>query len=131
MTTSQYHITQPLHYMRENVTLLTFNNLHIIFGVIRCLTLYISRASFWIFWWCIVKEFFFFEKAHRKKRGCHYGLNVALLLEVYLLCCSMFDCETSRLRDNMRTEKIKIALIIVLSLSLLIYFEIRPKSYNL
>ena len=58
-----------------------------------------------------VKEFFFFffffEEACRKKRYCHYELNVALVLEVYLFYYSMFDFGTSKLRSNMRTEKKK------------------------
>ena len=63
-----------------------------------------------------------------KKRYCHYELNVALFLEVYLFCCSVFDCGTSKVRGNMRRKK---AFILVLSLSLVIYFEIRAKAYNL
>ena len=42
-------------------TLASLNNLHVIFGVIRWLTLSISRASFWMFQWWIVKELSFWS----------------------------------------------------------------------
>ena len=84
-------------------TLASLNNSHIILGAMRCLTLYISKLNFWMFRWWIVKEFF--EETRRKKRHCHYELNVVLFLEVYLFCCSVFDCGTSKLRSNMQTEK--------------------------
>ena len=32
---------------------------------------------------------------------------LALFLEVYLFCCSKFDCGTSKLRGNMRIDKKK------------------------
>ena len=46
-------------------------------------------------------------KARRKERYFHYELNVALFLEVYLLCCSVFEYGTSKPRGNMRTEQKK------------------------
>ena len=87
-------------------TLASLNNSHIVFGAMRCLTLYISRACSWMFRWWIVKELSF-EEACRKKRDCHYELNVAFFLKVYLFCCPIFDYGTFKLRGNMPTEKKK------------------------
>ena len=59
--------------------LVLLNNSHIIFGAIRCLNPYISKARI----------------ASNYKRYCHYELNVELFLDVYLFCCSVFDYGTS------------------------------------
>ena len=48
-----------------------------------------------------------FEELRRKKRYCHYKLNKALFLKVYLFFCSVIDYGTFKLKGNMQTEKKK------------------------
>ena len=80
--------------------LASLNNSHIIFGAIH------FESSFLNVSMVDCKGIVFLEKLV-ERRGCHYELNVAPFLEIYLFCCSAFDCGTFKLRGNMQTEKKK------------------------
>ena len=61
---------------------------HIIFGAIRCLTLYISRASFWMFPWWIVKELFSWRSLYKKEVLSLWTKRTALFWRLFILLFS-------------------------------------------
>ena len=81
-----------------------------------------------MFQWWILKELSFWRSSQKEEVLSLWTRRS--VLEVYLFCCSVFVCGTFKLRGNMRTKKKK-TFAIVLSSSLVMYFEIWTKVCNL
>ena len=70
-------------------TLASLNNSHIIFGAMRCLTLYISRANFWMFRWWIVKELSFWRSSQKEELLSLWTKRSALSWSLFILLSSV------------------------------------------